>query len=110
MATPSNVRVRQDASQFRGVFDCVRVVRCTVDIGSIGGNGVELTNVPVPGTDPAIDVVMAFNRAAPYSGHELVDVAHTATDMVHLTSHNTSGGAFDPPSSEYVFVVARLIT
>lgn len=109
MATPTNVTIHQDASQFRGVYDCIRVVRCTVDMGSIAANGVEMTSIPVPGADPAKDVVMAFNRADDYTDHSIMDFAHIHTDLVHLVSHNTSGGSFNPPSSDYVFVVARLI-
>lgn len=99
-----------EASQFRGVFESVRIIRFTVDVGSLGSNAIDTTTVAVPGLDPTRDIVIGWTHN--HSGghaHEYVEAFHTWADELHFIAHNTSGGPINPPSVNYTAVVGRLV-
>jgi hypothetical protein len=111
MGTATTVAIRgPNAEQFRGIFGDMRVVRFTVDVGSLNANTIDATTVSVPGLDPRLDVVIGWTHY--HTGghaHEYIESFHTWTDELHFIAHNTSGGAINPPSVDYTVVIGRLI-
>lgn len=110
MGTATGIAVEfNERTQFQGMFDNVRLVEFTVDVGSIGTNAIDATVVSVPGLEAHMDVVLGWNHthSTPHS-HELIESIHTWDDELHLVVHNVSGGPIDPPSTTYRVVVGHL--
>lgn len=110
MGTATGVAVEiNERSQFQGIFDTVRMVEFTVDVGSIGTNSIDATIVSVPGLTAMMDIVLGWTHThdTPHN-HELLESIHAWDDELHLVVHNTSGGPIDPPSTTYRVIVGHL--
>lgn len=108
MAAGTNVQIQDNLSQFRGVFDRVWVVRFTLDTGSITSNSNAEDTVAIPGIDRN-NIVLGFT----YENEPPADVIHevhvASTDVLHIVTHNVSGGATNPPSNNWTVVIGRLV-
>ena len=84
------------------------LVYATVDFGSIAANATGFEALSVPGLDPNFDFVVGFNRLSDVDAHGYNEGAHIHDDVLHLWSHNVSGGSYNPASRDYVFIIGRM--
>lgn len=105
----TNTVVKTSPSPRRLPFNKVWIVTATLDYGSIASNSSGFETISVPGLDPELDFVISFNRIEAVSAHGHNEGAHVHTDAIHVWMHNTSGGAYNPVSADYVFLVGRMM-
>jgi len=109
-AAVSGTRVESGGrSQFQGLFSVVWTVEATIDFASTSGNSTDVATVSVPGIDPLTDILLGYSRATSYADGADFDIAHIATDSIHVIYHNDSGSPVNPASSLYHFVVGRRV-
>lgn len=100
---------REGRSQFQGLFSDIWTIEASVDFASTSGNASDHGVVAVPGLDPLYDLILGWSRAVPYPDDTSFDVAHIATDAVHVIYHNDSGAPYDPAASLYHFIIGRRV-
>lgn len=106
--TVVSTKISQDREQFRGVFENIWAVKAHIDTASIPHNSYIIEIITVPGLKGNKDVVLGWNRHTLHT-FGMVEYVYVDNNDIHLVIHNTSGGSHDPSSSDYTFIVGRVI-
>ena len=108
MATATDVRLLRQEEAHNQVFYRIRVFQFQLDIGSVATNSIDISTASLPGVDPALDFVIGVQHTDDIA-HAIIHEFHIGgVDVLHILTHNNSGGPVDPAPMTVRVIIARL--
>ena len=108
MATATNIRILRQEETHGQVFYRVRIYQFSLDVGSVPNNGIDVSTAALPGLDPTKDFVLGVQHTDDIN-HAVIHEFHVGgVDLLHILTHNNSGGPIDPAPMTVRIIIARL--